>query len=100
MATDPQAFIISPESSVELAKVIVASDTHYHAGVAVARKAIDLLSSAHAKGKLRIAANEVSWFDSLWDILDELPDNESEFISQQLALADKTKFLPAEYGLQ
>ena len=100
VATDPQAFIISPESSVELAKVIVASDTHYHAGVAVARKAIDLLSSAHAKGKLRIAANEVSWFDSLWDILDELPDNESEFISQQLALADKTKFLPAEYGLQ
>ncbi len=99
VATDPQAYIISPETSVELAKVIVASDTHYHAGVAVARKAIDLLSEAHAKGNLRIAANEVSWFDSLRDVLDELPENESEFISQQLALADKTKFLPAEYGL-
>jgi len=99
VATDPQAFIISPETSVELAKVIVACDTHYQAGVEVARKAIDLLSAAHAQGKLRIAANEVSWFDNLRDTLDELPEDESEFIAQQLAQADKAKFLPAEYGL-
>ena len=31
VSTDPQAFIISPESAVELARVIVASDSHYHA---------------------------------------------------------------------
>ena len=60
VATDPQAFIISPESAVELAQAIVASDSHYHAGVAVARKAVDLLRSAHANGKLRIAPNESS----------------------------------------
>jgi methanol--5-hydroxybenzimidazolylcobamide Co-methyltransferase len=100
VATDPQAFIISPESSIELAKAIVASDSHYHAGVAVARKAIDLMSAARAQGKLRIAANEVQWFDTLRDTLDDLPANESAFIEQQLALADKAKFLPAEYGLK
>ena len=98
-ATDPQAYIISPESSVALAQTIVASDTHYHAGVAVARKAVELLLGAHAQGKLRIAPNELIWFDTLQDTLDELPASESEFITQQLALADKTKFLPAEYGL-
>ena len=100
VATDPQAFIISPESSIELAKVIVASDTHYHAGVAVARKAVELLRGAHDQSKVRIAPNEVIWFDTLQDTLDDLPASESEFIGQQLALADKSKFLPAEYGLK
>ncbi len=100
VATDPQAFIISPDSSVKLAQAIVTSDTHYHAGVAVARKAVELLRGAHDQGKLRIAPNEVIWFDTLQDTLDELPESESEFIAQQLALADKSKFLPAEYGLK
>jgi methanol--5-hydroxybenzimidazolylcobamide Co-methyltransferase len=100
VAMDPQAFIISPESSIALAKVIVASDSHYHAGVAVARKAIELMSAAHAARQLRIAANEVQWFDSLRDTLDDLPESESEFIAQQLALADRSRFLPAEYGLK
>jgi methanol--5-hydroxybenzimidazolylcobamide Co-methyltransferase len=98
-ALDPQAFIISPNSSVELAKAIVGSDSHYHAGVAVARKAVDLLRTAHAMGKLRIAPREVIWFDTMQDALDDLPTDEAEFIAQQLALADKTRFLPAEYGL-
>src|ERR1039457_202253 len=39
--TDPQAFILSPDSCVQLAKAIVDSDSHYHAGVAAARKAIE-----------------------------------------------------------
>ena len=100
VATDPQAFIMSPESSVALAKTIVACDSHYHAGVAAARKAVELLRNAHDQGKVRIAPNEVIWFDTLQDALDELPESESEFIGQQLALADRSKFLPAEYGLE
>ena len=100
VATDPQAFIISPESSVELARAIVTSNSHYHAGLAVAHKAVELLRGAHAKGKLRIAPNEVAWFDSMQDTLDELPESESEFIVQQLALADPSRFLPKEYGLK
>jgi len=99
VATDPQAFIISPASSVELARAIVGADSHYHAGVAVARKAVELLRDAHDQGRLRIAANEVSWFDTMQDTLDELPASESKFIAAQLALADHSRFLPAEYGL-
>ena len=99
VATDPQAFIISPESSIALAKAIVGSDSHYHAGVAVARKAVELLRGAHEQRKVRIAPNEVIWFDTLQDTLDDLPESESEFIGLQLTLADKAKFLPMEYGL-
>jgi len=99
VATDPQAFIISPASAVELARTLVGCDTHYHAGVAVARKAVDLLEGAHQQGKLRIGSNETMWFDTMRDALDEMPENEGDFISQQLALADRSKFLAAEYEL-
>jgi len=99
VASDPQAFIISPESSVELARVIVAADSHYHAGVAVARKAIELLRTAHEEGRVRIAKNEINWFGTMQDALDELPDSEGKFIESELALADTSRFLPAEYGL-
>jgi methanol--5-hydroxybenzimidazolylcobamide Co-methyltransferase len=99
VASDPQAFIISPESSVELARVIVAADSHYHAGVAVARKAVELLRTAHEEGRLRIAKNETNWFGTMQDALDELPESEGEFIEAQLGLADPSRFLQSEYGL-
>jgi methanol--5-hydroxybenzimidazolylcobamide Co-methyltransferase len=100
VALDPQAFILSPESSLALARVIVDSNSHYHAGVAVAHKAIESLRSAHDNGKLRIEPNEVAWFDIMQDSLDELPESESEFIGHQLALADRSRFLPEEYELK
>jgi len=99
-AFDPQAFIISPENSIHLARAIVGCDSHYHAGVAVARKAIELMRTAHQAGELHIAANESDWLDNLTDDLDDLPETEEEFISQQLAMADPDRFLPAEYELQ
>jgi methanol--5-hydroxybenzimidazolylcobamide Co-methyltransferase len=100
IAADPQAFIISPAAAVQLARAIVDSDSHYHAGIAAARKALELLGTAHAAGKLRIAPNEVAWFDTMQEALDDLPDSESEFIAAQLACADLTRFLPQEYDLQ
>lgn len=98
-ALDPQAFIISPESSIELARAIIACDSHYHAGIAVARRAVDLLDEASAAGVLKIAPNEGNWMGMMRDTLDDLPDSETEFIDQQLARADPAKFLPEEYGL-
>lgn len=98
-ALDPQAFIIAPGPVIELAKVIVGADNHYRAGVAVARKAVELMTEAQADGQLRIAENELGWLEMMSDTLDDLPEDEGEFISQQLVMADATKFLPAEYGL-
>jgi len=98
-ASDPQAFIISPVSSVALAREIVKSDSHYHAGVAVARKAISLLRGAHGAGRLRIAENEAGWLDAMDDTLDDLPADEETFVGAQIAAAPPGKFLPVEYGL-
>jgi hypothetical protein len=99
VAADPQAFIISPASAIQLARVVVDSDSHYHAGLAVARKALELLRAAHVAGEVRIAPNEVIWFETLQEALDELPENEAAFIEAQLALADPARFLPGEYSL-
>lgn len=97
---DPQAYILSPQSSVRLAQAIVRSESHYHAGIAVAREAIALLSEAYAKGKVRILPNEVPWLDTMKETLDELPDDESVFIERQLAQVDRSRILPKEYGLE
>jgi methanol--5-hydroxybenzimidazolylcobamide Co-methyltransferase len=98
-AGDPQAFIISPHSAVELARAIVGADSHYHAGVAAARRAVELLKAAHQAGRVRIPAREIIWFDTMEETLDELPEDESEFIARQLATADHSRFLPNEYCL-
>jgi methanol--5-hydroxybenzimidazolylcobamide Co-methyltransferase len=98
-ALDPQAFIIAPAPVIELAKAIVGASNHYQAGVAVARRAVELMTEAQADGQLRIAANELPWLEMMTDTLDDLPGDEGNFISQQLVMADTTKFLPAEYGL-
>ena len=50
-------------------------------------------------GCLHIIEREKEWLENLEETIGELPENEDGFIADQLALADKDKFLPAEYGL-
>ena len=100
IALDPQAFIISPYR--------LGRDRARHRGVRLAlpcrprrgahRDPADAARPT-ATGRLRIADNEVGWLDMMTDTLDDLPEDEGEFIAEQLAMADADKFLPAEYGL-
>jgi methanol--5-hydroxybenzimidazolylcobamide Co-methyltransferase len=96
---DPQAFILAPESAVAVAKVIVAAVDHYHAGKAAALKAVELLRSAHADGRVRIHEREVPWLDTIQDAVEVLPDQESAFIEQSMAVVDTSKFRASEYEL-
>jgi methanol--5-hydroxybenzimidazolylcobamide Co-methyltransferase len=97
---DPQAWVLTPESVMAIARSIVNAPDHYQAGVAAARCAIDLLRAGHAAGSLKIARREVGFLDSMMAQLDELPSDEAAFIARQMALADPAKYLPAEYELQ
>lgn len=96
---DPQAWILTPESVIAIAEAIVSAPDHYRAGVAAARCALRRLKEAHAGGRLKIVPRELGFLDSLDRQLDALPDSEGDFIEQQRALADPTKYLPEEYGL-
>jgi methanol---5-hydroxybenzimidazolylcobamide Co-methyltransferase len=96
---DPQAFIISPASAIELARAIVSADSHYHAGKAVALRAISLMREAHSAGQLQLSEREVPWLDTIREAVEALPDDESQFIEQMMASVDQSKFIAADYDL-
>ncbi len=96
---DPQAWVLTPDNVIAIARSIVRAPDHYQAGVAAARCAVDLLRTAHAAGRLKIVPREIGFLDTMAAQLDGLPEEESAFIEQQKALVDPAKYLPAEYGL-
>jgi len=98
-ALDPQAWVLTPDSVMAIARAIVGADSHYHAGLAAARCALGLLQRGPAEGRLKIPPGEIKFLASMEAQLDALPADESAFIAEQLAQADPARFLPAEYGL-
>lgn len=96
---DPQAFIISPESSVAIAETIVQEPDAYRAGVATGFKAIELLRSALREKTLKLNDREISWLDRMEAELDDLPGTEEAFISEMMEEVDTSLFRPQDYGL-
>jgi methanol--5-hydroxybenzimidazolylcobamide Co-methyltransferase len=96
---DPQAWILRPESVIAISQAIVEAPGHYQAGVAAARKALSELKNGYTGGALKLADREAAFLDRIDAQLDELPDNEPEFIEMQKPLVDSAKYLISEYGL-
>ncbi|MEX0332118.1 MAG: methyltransferase MtaB domain-containing protein [Puniceicoccaceae bacterium] len=96
---DPQAMIITPESSVAIANAIVSSENHYAAGIAAAREAIRLMRESSESGCLKMEAKEAAWLDRMEDDLDDMPDTEEEFIEEMMEDVDTDKFVPEDYEL-
>jgi len=96
---DPQAMVITPESSVRIAGAIVESANHYQAGIAAARAAIAILRETSESGCLNLNDRETIWFDRMEDELDDMPDTEEAFIEEMMEEVELDKFTPADYGL-
>lgn len=96
---DPQAMILSPESSIRIAKAIVQAPGYYEAGVAAARAAIAILRDESGAGRLRIDPREEPWLDRMEEEIDDLPDTEGDFIEEMMGEVDLTKFTPEDYDL-
>jgi len=96
---DPQALVLAPTSVIRIAEAIVKSPNHYAAGKAAAVEAVHILREAYEGGALKIPEREVSWFDVVEDAVADLPENEGDFIGEQLAFADAAKFSQSQYGL-
>ena len=96
---DPQAYILSPESAVRLARRLVAEPNHYLAGRAVAEEAIAILRDAVQAGELTLSDRELPWLDSMQEEVAALPDQEQAFIDAIIPTLDPAKFLPAAYEL-
>lgn len=96
---DPQAFILSPENAIAIAHAIVSSPTPYKAGQSAGLTALALIREGHKNNALKVSPREVPWLDKMQKALEELPDDETEFISQMMAEIDCSKFRPQDYGI-
>lgn len=94
----PQAAVLSPEATVEIAKDIVSSDSHYHSTIAAGIAAIRILRRGIADGRMRVNAKELSWLDRLERELGEMPRDEHQLL-QELRQVHAGVFDVASYGL-
>jgi methanol--5-hydroxybenzimidazolylcobamide Co-methyltransferase len=96
---DPQAFILTPDSAIQIARSIVNAPDAYHAGQAAGLTALRLMRNAHRNRALNIVPREVPWLDRMQKTLESLPSTESEFIALMMGQVDTTKFVPEDYEL-
>jgi methanol---5-hydroxybenzimidazolylcobamide Co-methyltransferase len=96
---DPQAYVLTPESSIAIAHAIVSAPDAYNAGKAAALTALRLMRDAHRDGTLKIHPREVPYLDRLQNTVEALPSKEPEFIDEMMAEVDTTKFVAADYEI-
>ena len=96
---DPQAYVLTPASAIEIAKAIVNSPTAYAAGKAAALTAVRLLREGMDAGCLKLSPREVPWLDTIQDAVEEMPENESAFIGDIMGAVDTSKFVARDYEL-
>lgn len=96
---DPQAFVLAPDSAIEIARSIVGAPNPYAAGKAAALTALRLLSDAHRDGALRLVPREVPYLERLRSEVEGLPSGEDAFIGRMMGHVDTTRFVPGDYGL-
>lgn len=96
---DPQAYILVPENVVRISQAIVDAPNPYRAGVHAGLEAVRLLSEGHAAGHLQVAPREQIWLETMRESLEELPQEESEFINKMMAVVDTSAFIARDYDL-
>jgi len=96
---DPQAYVLTPESSIAIAHAIVTAPTPLAAGRAAALTAVQLLREAQAEGRLKLHPRELPWLNRIQKAVETIPDSEAEFIGEMMGRVDVTKFSPADYNL-
>ncbi len=96
---DPQAYILTPDSAVRLAKVITDAPDHYRAGKAVALESVALLREGLETDRLRIDERERPWLDTIEQAAADLPDDAEAFIAQQTPMVDPAKCDLGQYEL-
>ncbi len=69
----PQAAVLSPAATIEIASAIVSKTDPYDRTVAAGRAAVDLLDRGAREGRLALARKERQWLDRIGEALEALP---------------------------
>ncbi|HPT85918.1 MAG TPA: methyltransferase MtaB domain-containing protein [Bacillota bacterium] len=86
---DPQAYVLRPDVVFEISKQLVETDGYYNRTKAAAKLAIEAMREGSESGRLTLSEREKGWLDILTSQLDELPDDEAEFVESMLPECDK-----------
>jgi methanol--5-hydroxybenzimidazolylcobamide Co-methyltransferase len=93
----PQALILSPESTIEIARAIVAQPNSYMQTVAAARTAVQIITTALAHDRLTLSVRERQWLGKVDSALDAMPEAEASLL-EEMAETYRHRFLPSSYG--
>lgn len=94
----PQAAVLSPSATFEIATAIVARQDPYDRTLAAGRTAVDLLMRGWQSGKLMLAKKEQSWLRRIGDDLASLPASAQQLVDR-LDAQYGTLYDKASYGL-
>jgi methanol--5-hydroxybenzimidazolylcobamide Co-methyltransferase len=96
---DPQAFVLAPDTVIEIAKEIVAGRTYLESTVNGCKKAISMIQTAMDEGRLKNDEKEYMWIDKIRQDLESIPSDEGQFIEEMIPFIDGDKIILSEYGL-
>lgn len=96
---DPQAYVLKPENVFKIAEEIVKTQDPFLRTLNTGRQTLAIIQQGVDKGELSLEGRELSWLDRFRDQLDEIPENEEEFIEEMKDELDDTKYNIHEYGL-
>jgi methanol--5-hydroxybenzimidazolylcobamide Co-methyltransferase len=94
----PQAAILSPEATWEIARAIVAEPTDFRRTVAAGRTAVRVLKDGLQAGQLAISSTERQWLEKTDAALTDLPTDERDLLSEMTDTYGHL-FRSASYGL-
>ena len=94
----PQAVILSPAATWEIAKAIVAEPDDYRRTVAAGRTAVRLLQEGVASGRLALTEGERGWLGRIGAALEAMPAEEGALFEEMRGTYGHL-FRPASYGL-
>lgn len=96
---DPQAFVLAPDTVIEIAGEIVAGRTYLESTVNGCKKAISMIETAMSEGRLKNDEKEYVWIDKIRQDLESIPSDEGQFIEEMMPFIDRDKIILSEYGL-
>jgi methanol--5-hydroxybenzimidazolylcobamide Co-methyltransferase len=94
----PQAVLLSPASTLRIARAIVSVPGDYGRTVAAGREAVAILEEAQASGLCALPPREKTWLSRLRTELQDLPAAEDVLLAEMIA-QHGTLFDLASYGL-
>lgn len=96
---DPQAFVLAPNSVIEISKEIVKGENYIDATKRGCLKGLDMIENAISSGALMNDPKESIWIQMLKDDIAAIPEDESKFVEEIMSTLEPGKVLLEEYGL-